>query len=211
MYKRVRRKFTSSTFCVNGQICKIFLTPVKEYLPGFYFWSFCFGIGKSNRQLNDWYQEKKNKRANKILNKMTGKSGVRPSNIAFKKMMKARWMLEPGDVLIVKCQSLKPNQQFKTLLRWQRKYPDWIINNKNKELIWYRPPYPHEDIYKYCNVIKRMPDDPFLISQGSNYLLCFDYSPKAQHNVQSNQQKFDQHNQAQYCDTAVVLPTSKLP
>ena len=211
MYKRVRRKFTSSTFCVNGQLCKFFLEPKEEYLPGFYFWNVGFAIGKSNRQLNDWYKQKKNRRAKKIRNRLTGRSGIKPLSIAFRKMMKLRWFMEPGDALVIKCQSLNPEKEFKALLRWQRQYSDWMVNEKDNEIMWYRPPYPHEDIYKYCNVTKRIPDDPFLIAQGSNYLLCFDYSPKAQHNVQSNQQKFDQHNQAQYCDTAVVLPTSKLP
>ena len=98
-----------------------------------------------------------------------------------------------------------------SLLRWQRQYSDWKVNEKDREIMWYRPPYPHEDIYKSYNVIKKIPTDPFLIAEGSNYLLCFDYSPKSQGIVQSNLQKFDQLNQAQYSDTAVVLPIPKLP
>ena len=119
--------------------------------------------------------------------------------------------MEPGDALVIKCHSLEPEKEFKALLRWQRKYSDWKINEKDREIMWYRPPYPHEDLYKHYNIIKRIPEDPFLIAEGFNYLLCFDYSPKFQHNVQSNLQKFDQYNQAQDSDTAVVLPTSKLP
>ena len=81
MSYRVRRKFTSYKFCVNGQICKFFLDPKKEYLPGFYFWNVGFAIGKSNRQLNDWYREKKNKRAKKLRRRLTGKSGIKPLSI----------------------------------------------------------------------------------------------------------------------------------
>jgi len=209
MNQRVRRKFTSYKFCVNGQICKFFLEPKKEYLPGFYFWNVGFAIGRSNRQLNDWYKEKKNKRANKLRKKLTGKSGIKPLSIAFRKMMELRWIMEPGDALVIRCHSLDPEKEFKALLRWQRKYSDWMVNEKDREIIWYRPPYPHEDIYERYNIIKKIPEDPFLIAQGSNYLLCFDYSLKAQCIDQSNLQMLDQHKQVQCSEQAVVLPTSK--
>ena len=206
MSYRVRRKFTSYKFCVNGQICKFFLEPKKEYLPGFYFWNVGFAVGKSNRQLNDWYREKKNKRAKKLRRKLTGKSGIKPLSTAFRKMMELRWLMEPGDALVIKCQSLEPEKEFKALLRWQRQYSDWMVNEKDREIMWYRPPYPHEDLYKHYNIVKKIPADPFLIAEGSNYLLCFDYSPKVQGTHQSNLQKFDQHSQAQWSDKAVVLP-----
>ena len=209
MNQRVRRKFTSYKFCVNGQICKFFLEPKKEYLPGFYFWNVGFAIGKSNRQLNDWYKEKKNKRANKLRKKLTGKSGIKPLSIAFRKMMELRWIMEPGDALVIRCHSLDPEKEFKALLRWQRKYSDWMVNEKDREIMWYRPPYPHEDIYERYNIIKKIPEDPFLIAQGSNYLLCFDYSLKARCIDRSNLQMPDQHKQVQYSEQAVVLPTSK--
>lgn len=209
MNQRVRRKFTSYKFCVNGQICKFFLEPKKEYLPGFYFWNVGFAIGRSNRQLNDWYKEKKNKRANKLRKKLTGKSGIKPLSIAFRKMMELRWIMEPGDALVIRCHSLDPEKEFKALLRWQRKYSDWMVNEKDREIMWYRPPYPHEDIYERYNIIKKIPEDPFLIAQGSNYLLCFDYSLKAQCIDRSNLQMPDQHKQVQYSEQAVVLPTSK--
>ena len=209
MSYRVRRKFTSYKFCVNGQICKFFLEPIKEYLPGFYFWNVGFAIGKSNRQLNDWYRERKNKRATKIRRRLTGKSGIKPLSIAYRKMMEMRWILEPGDALVIKCRSSDPEKEFKALLRWKRKYPDWKVNERDKEIMWYRPPYPHEDIYDSYNIIKKIPKDPFLVVEGSNYLLCFDYSLKAQCIDRSNLQTLGQHKLVQYSEQAVVLPTSK--
>ena len=59
MSYRVRRKFTSSKFIVDGQLCKIFLGPMSIYKGSNYLWSVGFAIGKSNRQLNDWFQGKK--------------------------------------------------------------------------------------------------------------------------------------------------------
>ena len=70
MNYRVRRKFTSSKFYVDGQLCKIFLEPMTEFRPGFYLWNTGFAIGKSNRQLNDWYWKRKNKRARSLMNKI---------------------------------------------------------------------------------------------------------------------------------------------
>ena len=71
MSQRVRRKFTSSKFRVNNYLCKTFLEPVEEYDCGFYIWNIAFAIGKSNRQLNDWYRMRKNKRARSLKSKLT--------------------------------------------------------------------------------------------------------------------------------------------
>ena len=49
-----RRKFTTYKFFVEGQICKIFFQPQKEFEKGFWSWNVGFAIGNSNRQLNDW-------------------------------------------------------------------------------------------------------------------------------------------------------------
>ena len=119
-----RRKFTTYKFFVEGQICKVFFQPQKEFKKGFWIWNVGFAVGKSNRQLNDWYREKKNKRAKKLRRKLTGKSGIKPLSIAFRKMMELRWIMEPGDALVIKCHSLEPEKEFKALLRWQRQYSD---------------------------------------------------------------------------------------
>ena len=74
MKKSNRRQFTTSTFFVEGQRCKIFFQPLSEFKKGFWIWNVGFAIGKSNRQLNDWYWKRKNKRSRSIRNRMVGKS-----------------------------------------------------------------------------------------------------------------------------------------
>ena len=71
MTYRVRRKFTSTKFCIDDQICKIFLNPLREYREGYWSWKVGFAVGKSNRQLNDWFNERKNKRSRSLHQKMT--------------------------------------------------------------------------------------------------------------------------------------------
>jgi len=62
MTYRVRRKLISSKFKINNQLCKVFLEPWYEQTNGFWGWNVGFAVGKSNRQLNDWYHGRKNKR-----------------------------------------------------------------------------------------------------------------------------------------------------
>ena len=71
-----RRKFTTSTFFVEGQLCKIFFQPLSTFNKNHVVWNVGFAIGKSKRQLNDWYWKRKNKRSRSIRNKMIGKSGL---------------------------------------------------------------------------------------------------------------------------------------
>ena len=47
MSYRVRRKFTSSKFCIDGKICKIFIDPKTEYEKGFYLWNVDWGDGST--------------------------------------------------------------------------------------------------------------------------------------------------------------------
>ena len=77
MSYRVRRKFTSSTFQVGDHLCKIFLQPVHEYRPGFWLWNTGFAIGKSQRQLNDWYWRRENKRRRSLDGAFNGRVGIK--------------------------------------------------------------------------------------------------------------------------------------
>ena len=42
-----RRKFTTYKFFVEGQICKIFFQPQKEFEKGFWSWNVGFAVGNS--------------------------------------------------------------------------------------------------------------------------------------------------------------------
>ena len=178
MSYRVRRKFTSSKFCINGQICKIFIDPKKEYQKGFYLWNAGFAVGKSNRQLNDWYKGKKNKRARSLQGKLVGKSGLKTLKRAYEEFFKLRWKIEPGDALLVECTSAKPDSQFHAFWRWFSRHSDILVDYETKSYYWYRPPFPDDVVWKDFNIIPLVPDDPLLEISGSRYNDCFRIQPK---------------------------------
>ena len=178
MSYRVRRKFTSSKFCINGQLCKIFIDPKKEYKKGFYLWNVGFAVGKSNRQLNDWYKGKKNKRARTLQGKIVGKAGLRTIRKAYEELFKLRWRIEPGDSLLIACTSGKPDAQFHAFWRYLSRHSDILVEYETKSYYWYRPPFPDDVVWKDFNIIPLVPDDPLLEISGSRYNDCFRLQPK---------------------------------
>ena len=183
-----RRKITTYKFFVEGQICKIFFQPQKEFQKGFWIWNVGFAVGKSNRQLNDWYWKRKNKRSRSIHRQMTGRKGMKTVTIFFKEILKLRWILEPGDVFYCDCTSFKPEQQFKIGLRFVRNHPDWAIDHDKKIFFWHRPPYSDDEIWDTHKIIGKMPPNP-LLSMGSNqYAQCFDAFPIDQCTARSKDQ-----------------------
>jgi len=87
MSYRVQRKFISSTFKVNNQICKVFLERLNQQPNKFWIWNVGFAIGKSNRQLNDWYWQRKNKRARSLNKRLTGCQGIKTISLGFKEVL----------------------------------------------------------------------------------------------------------------------------
>ena len=183
-----RRKFTTYKFFVEGQICKVFFQPQKEFKKGFWIWNVGFAVGKSNRQLNDWYWKRKNKRSRSIHRQMTGRKGIKTVTIFFKEILKLRWILEPGDVFYCDCTSFKPEQQFKIGLRFIRNHPDWAIDHDKKIFFWHRPPYSDDEIWDTHKIIGKIPPNPLLSMGNSQYVQCFDAFPIDQCTARSKDQ-----------------------
>ena len=178
MSYRVRRKFTSSEFYVEGQLCKIFLEPVSQFRPGFYLWNTGFAIGNSSRQLNDWYWKRKNKRARSLTNKFNGKSGIKAIRRGFEELLRLRWVLPPGDCLMIDSTSGTPTKQFRAFSRWCRYHPEWTFNPTDLEFFWHRPPYIDDPVRKNFKIIPITPENPIANTDGSNYFDCFRVEPK---------------------------------
>ncbi len=191
MTYRVRRKFTSSKFCVDGYLCKVFLEPVEEYDCGFYIWNIGLAIGKSNRQLNDWYRRKKNKRARTLEGKINGHIGLKALRRGYEEILKMRWKIEPGDALSAVCISGAPDKQFKAFHRWIRRHPEIAINYQNREFIWYRPPFPRDPVRKQFKIIPIVPTDKLMSTMGSSYYDCFRVQPKVPDSLLSMEQITD--------------------
>ena len=176
MTYRIRRKFISSTFTVEDHLCKVFLEPFHQYNPGFYLWNTGFAIGKSHRQLNDWYWRRKNKRRRSLEKQFTGRVGTKAIRMGFDQVLRLRWALHPGDALVIDSTSGYPDKQFRAFSRWCP--PEWSKDFERKEFYWHRPPYitdPLRNDYKITGII---PKDPLADTAGNRYYDCFLVHPK---------------------------------
>jgi len=178
MTYRVRRKFTSSTFYIDDQICKIWFDPEREYRKGYWFWKVGFAVGKSKRQLNDWFNERNNKRTRHIHKKITGRTGMKAIRKGFQEVLKLRWIVQPGDCIELDCTSGDPERQFHAWSRWHRYHPEWVINYEKKIFYWYRPPYYDDTIWKSFNIVPITPVDWAANTAGDAYFNCFRAYPK---------------------------------
>jgi len=129
------------------------MEPYEHIKRGHWAWNFGFAVGKSNRQLNDWYTNRNRKSANKLKNNFIGKEGaallLKSLNLCFN----MRWGIPPGDLIIVSCNSGKPEKQFRIYKKFirgegKRKHLDWVIDEENKKFFWYRPPYPDDLVWE---------------------------------------------------------------
>ena len=178
MSYRVCRHLTSSTFKVNGQLCKVFLEPRIEYRPGYWLWSVGFAVGKSRRQLNDWYWQRKNKRYRSLDEKMVGTSGIKFISEGFKEVLRLRWNIEPGDAIYMECAAKDKEKQFKAFLRWAPKHPEWTMDFQEKKFFWHRPPYPDDAIRQQFRIRPVIPADPLANTADNRYYDCFRIEPK---------------------------------
>lgn len=169
MTYRVCRKRSTSTFKVNDQYCKVFLTPSFCFKDNHWAWKVGFAVSKSKRQLNDWYQERKNKRARQLRTQLTGKGGFKTISRGFKTVLNLRWNLEPGDCLFLDCTSKEPDKQFHAWSHWLERHPDWLVNFENLQFWWHRPPYHMDPIYQMAKVIPTVPVNPLAPSVGEQY------------------------------------------
>ena len=84
MTYRLRRQLISTKFKINKSLCKLFIEPWAEYQRGFWVWNVGFAVGKSERQLNDWYRRRNNKRRRSLEKRMTGIDGFKPISQGWK-------------------------------------------------------------------------------------------------------------------------------
>jgi hypothetical protein len=178
MSYRTRRHLTSSTFKVGTQICKVFLDPHNEYQPGFWLWNVGFAVGKSKRQLNDWYNNRLNKRHRSLSQQIVGLSGMKTITRGFKEVLKLRWTIQPGDAIVLDCTSGDPDRQFRAWHRWLKHHPEWMVDYHNQKFFWYRPPYPTDPVRQSFFIDPITPPDLMANTFGDKYFECFRVRPK---------------------------------
>ena len=90
-------------------------------------WLVCFAVSKSKRQLNDWLNQRKNKRSRTLSKKMTGKSGPGPLMWAFKNLKHIEEYIPNWDSLWFWFDAVEKDKQRRVYLKWFARYgnPTW--------------------------------------------------------------------------------------
>ena len=163
MTYHVRRKLISTTFRINTSLCKLFIEPWGPYEKNFWVWNVGFAVGKSNRQLNDWYRRRKNKRRRSLEQRMTGFEGYKPISQGWKNILRLRWQVPPGDVIMLDCTGGESERQFKMYKHMtntrNRQHLEWTFDEDKREFYWTRPPYPTDPVWKEGLIIPQIPKD----------------------------------------------------
>jgi len=140
MTYRARRRTLTSTFKLEKHVCKVFLEPwdEEEEINGV-LWNVGFAVGRSRRQINDWYYQRRNRRYRSLHKHMTGTVGFKTISQGFEEVLRLRWLIPKGDTILIKCTSIDTEKQWKTFSRWRRWHPDWFVNESTKEFYWTKP------------------------------------------------------------------------
>ena len=139
MTYRPHRRTLTSTIRVGNHLCKVFIKPWNQLSNGTMVWKVGFGVGKSRRQINDWYHVKQNRRRRSLHKHMTGTEGFKTIPRGFNEVLRLRWLIPAGDTIFIDCTSANPEKQWKTFSRWRRWHPDWFVNEHLKEFYWTKP------------------------------------------------------------------------
>ena len=188
MNQRICRHLTSCEYKVKGYVCKVFLEPMRPIseaptlITGKpWIWNVGFVAGKSTRQVNDWFKNRKNKRTRGLKGKIVGKEGIALISKGFKEVLKIRWNIPAGDSLVLDCTSGDPERQFHAWSRWHKYHPEWVIDEQEKKFYWFRPPYASDSVWQSCKEqnlipIGQVPTDPLSNTHKENYF-CFNVFP----------------------------------
>ena len=139
MTYRPRRRTLTSTIIVGKHICKVFLQPWQYSASSGVLWRVGFAVGKSRRQINDWYHGRRNRRRRSLHRIMTGTEGFKTIPRGFNEVLRLRWLIPAGDTIFIDCTSADPDKQWRTFSRWRRWHPDWYVSTNLREFYWTKP------------------------------------------------------------------------
>tara|TARA_B100000427_G_C15136619_1_gene432535 strand:- start:79 stop:507 length:429 start_codon:yes stop_codon:yes gene_type:complete len=133
--KRIKK--TAITKLPDSYILKVRLIP-WDYDDEGCIWLASMAISKSMRQINDWMEERKNRRSKILGLSLTGLFASKPQILAMKKVRE--WMKEipKGDAIILHCESCLSDKQFKVWTKWFKSREDehWEIYPNNKSFFY---------------------------------------------------------------------------
>jgi len=105
-------------------------------------WLASLAVGKSRRQINDWLKRKTKKQSVRRLDScLTGRHSNRIQAIGIQQVRQWMQELPPGDSITLRCESAKPNKQFRVWKKWFQRWEDarWDINQEFKSFFYYKP------------------------------------------------------------------------
>lgn len=139
-YRIKRKKITRSIRINQKQFIKLRLIPWIR-TPNGCVWLVSMAVCRSKRQVNDWLQEKKNKRARQLKLNLTGKDSNRIQAIGVRALRELIDVIPPGDSLTFRCDSAKKEKQFRVWKKWftKKENSNWIIEDDLKTFFYYKP------------------------------------------------------------------------
>ena len=136
-----RRKKVFTKHLPGGYLVVLRLIP-WIHVEGRCVWLASLAAGKSRRQINDWLKRKtKKRRVRRLDSCLTGRHANLVQGIGVYKLRDWVQELLPGDSIALRCESAKPDKQFRVWKKWfQRKeVAGWDINEEFKSFFYYKP------------------------------------------------------------------------
>lgn len=105
-------------------------------------WLGSIGVSKSNRQLNDWMNRRKNRRTHQLDGNLTGKAGNKVQAIAIRCLHKWIDSVPGGDSVLFRCEAAKSEKQFRVWKKWILRHNNYLnpdIDEELKSFFFYKP------------------------------------------------------------------------
>lgn len=134
-----RRKKTGKISFQTGTFLKVRLIPWIRTQNGCV-WLASMAVSRSNRQVNDWLNRRKNKRVRRLDTNLTGKAGNVYQALTIRALREWVEFIPPGDSIAIRCESAKPDKQFRVWKKWFAKHEDsgWEPLEEEKGFFFYK-------------------------------------------------------------------------
>lgn len=105
-------------------------------------WLICIAVSKSKRQLNDWLNQRKNRRVYSLSRNMTGKSGAQPLYWAFRQMFIAEDLIPVMDGIWFWFDAVEKDKQRRVYMKAFSKYanPHWQYLKQPDAFYFFKSP-----------------------------------------------------------------------
>ena len=138
-YRIKKRKKVYTKNIGSGYLLKMNLLPWIHTSKGCV-WLASLAVAKSNRQINDWMDRRKNARARHLDTSLTGKIGNGVQAIAIRQVRQWVSELPKGHSITLRCESVLPEKQFRVWKKWFEIHEDvrWEISEEYKSFFFYK-------------------------------------------------------------------------